>query len=70
MRKLAKFIKTSFLRTLKINYMVVATQGIFLKEKQLGDLVENSKALEHFNFSQSYSLISRSTAALKYNNSH
>ena len=49
--------------------MVVATQGIFLKEKQLGDLVENSKALEHFNFSQSYSLISRSTAALKYNNS-
>lgn len=70
MRKLAKMIKISFLRPLEINYMVIATQGIFLKEKQLGDLVENSKALEHFNFSQSYSLISRSTAALKYNNSY
>ena len=51
--------------TLEINYMVVATQGIFLKEKRLGDLGENSKALEHFSFSQFYSLISRSTAALK-----
>ena len=70
MRKLAKMIKISFLRTLEINYMVVATQGIFLKEKRLGDLGENSKALEHFSFSQFYSLISRSTAALKYNNSH
>lgn len=42
MRKLAKMIKISFLRTLEINYMVVATQGIFLKEKQLGYLGENS----------------------------
>lgn len=69
MRKLAKMIKISFLRTLEINYMVVATREYFLKRNSWDILWKIARPWNILTFPRPI-LWFRSTAALKYNNSH